>query len=61
MQDNTLRMNGYRESVRHLWNSQVLSVVAGSSDHWAVRDEFDDACRILFGILVVAPLAIVAP
>ena len=56
MQDVTLQLAGFRESLRHLWNTQVLGVLQTADDKWAVRDEFDDACSILFGILVAVPL-----
>lgn len=56
MRDVTARLGSYRECVRHLWNGYFLEAVASSSDKWALRDEFDDVCSILFGSLVVEPL-----
>ncbi len=56
MQDVTPQLAAFRESLRHLWNTQVLGVLQTADDKWAVRDEFDDACSILFGILVAVPL-----
>jgi hypothetical protein len=56
MKDVTSRLSSYRECVRHLWNTHFLDVAADSTDKWAVRDQFDDACQLLFSALVVEPL-----
>jgi hypothetical protein len=56
MKDLTAEINTYRECVRHLWNAYLLPTVAANGDGWSVRDEFDDVCRKLFGLLLVDPL-----
>ncbi len=58
MRDVTASLNAFRECVRHVWNLHLLPGIAGRRDGWSVRDEFDDVCGILFGLLVVKPLAI---
>jgi hypothetical protein len=58
MQDVTARFASFREGMRHLWNTQVLPTMDTAGDQWAVQHEFDKACSILFGILVVAPLKV---
>ena len=60
MKDVTSCLNSYRECVRHLWNVHFLDAAAHSSGKWAVRDEFDDACQMLFASLVVEPLGLAA-
>jgi hypothetical protein len=55
MMDITDRFNAFRECARHLWNCHLAAVV--SSDRWAVRDDFDDVCVILFRTMVVGSLA----
>ena len=60
MKDVTACLASYRECVRHLWNGHFLKAVQSSSDKWALRDEFDDACSILFGSLVAAPVGAAA-
>lgn len=60
MKDVTARLGSYRECIRHIWNGHFLEAVASSSDKWTLRDEFDDACSILFGSLVVEPLGAAA-
>ena len=60
MKDVTARLGSYRECVRHLWNGYFLEAAATSSDKWALRDGFDDACSILFGSLVAEPLGVAA-
>ena len=58
MKNVTPRLRSYRECARHLWNTYFLDPVAGSSDKWALRDQFDDVCAALFGALVVEPLGL---
>ncbi len=58
MLDLTARMNSFRECVRHLWNTRFFPIVEDSTDRWALRDGFDDACAILFDSLVVDTLAL---
>ena len=60
MKDVTTRLNSYRECIRHLWNTYFVDAAALASDKWAVRDEFDDACQMLFASLVVEPLGLAA-
>jgi hypothetical protein len=60
MKDVTTRLNSYRECIRHLWNMHFLAAATHASDKWAVRDEFDDACQMLFASLVVEPVGLAA-
>jgi hypothetical protein len=60
MKDVTAWLGSYRECARHVWNGYFLEAIATSSDKWALRDEFDDVCSILFGSLVAAPLGVAA-
>lgn len=53
MQDVTDILQSYRDCVRHLWNANFLNLLPTTRDRWALRDQFDDACSILFGALVV--------
>jgi hypothetical protein len=55
MEDVTERMNGYRECVRHLWNTH-LRANAESSQDWDLRDEFNEVTARLFRMLVLRPL-----
>jgi hypothetical protein len=53
MRDVTDILQSYRECVRHLWNANYLNLLPNTQDQWGLRDNFDDACSILFGALVV--------
>jgi hypothetical protein len=53
MRDVTDILQSYRECVRHLWNAHFLHLLPATRDQWGLRDQFDDACSILFGALVV--------
>jgi hypothetical protein len=39
--------------VRHLWNANFLNLLPTTRDQWGARRQFNDACSILFGALVV--------
>jgi hypothetical protein len=58
MRDVTPSFHAYREGVRHLWNTQFLSVVRTATDKWMLRDIFDDVCASLFAALVLEPLRV---
>jgi len=57
MTDVTALMEGYRECVRHLWNSHFRAE-AERRDDWDLRDQFCDAAVILFRALVLRGLDI---
>jgi hypothetical protein len=52
MTDITERIQGYRECVRHIWNTHFRADAERRND-WDLRDEFCDAALILFRALVL--------
>lgn len=55
MQDVTPLFHTYRECVQHLWNTYFLPV-AGPTQDWDIRDEFDTVSRGIFSAIVLRPL-----
>src|SRR5437867_9762524 len=53
--DVTSLMNGYRECVRHLWNTYFWKD-ADPHDDWDLRDNFNDIAVELFRALVLRKL-----
>lgn len=55
MKEITQILNGYRECVRHLWNTYFIIKVS-SNQSWDLLDEYDEICKQLFNSLVLSQI-----